>query len=168
MLSSAPAAAQTNHGGQLWGSLQVTAPLGDNWFASVDLQPRFTTANAATAPITIIPPVVSWRANESLVVSGGYLYAYIDGARLPRGLHEDRFFQQVGYRIGALGRFGLRGQTRVEQRRRSTGEDWNVRVAQSLILARPLTRKESGGPVGVVSVELYWNLTDADWGAQGI
>jgi hypothetical protein len=163
---SSPVAAQTNHGGQIWGSIQVTAPIAEDVFLSSEIQPRWSTKNAATAPITFIPPIVSWRANESLIVSGGYLYAFIDGARLPRDLHEHRFLQQVSYRIGALGRVGIRAQTRLEQRQRSTGTDWNLRVAQQLLLATPLTSKESGGPVGVISGELYWNLTSADWGAR--
>ena len=161
-----PAVAQTNHGGQIWGSIQVTAPIADDLFVSAEIQPRFSTANATTAPITVIPPVLSWRKSESLILSGGYLYAFIDGARLPRDLHESRFFQQASYRLGAIGRFGIRAQTRLEQRRRSTGDQWNVRVAQQLLVAKPLTKKESGGPVGVVSMELYWNLTEADWGAR--
>lgn len=164
--ATSPAVAQTNHGGQIWGSIQVVAPVRDDIFLSMDIQPRWTTRNAATAPITIIPPVISWRVNESLIVSGGYLYAHIDGARLPQSLHENRVFQQIGYRVGAFGRVGLRAQTRLEQRQRSTGSDWNIRVAQQLLLATPLTKKESGGPVAVVSTELYWNLTKADWGAR--
>lgn len=159
-----PVVAQTNHGGQIWGSIQVTAPVAEDVFLTSEIQPRWTTKNAATAPITFIPPIVSWRKSESLILSGGYLYAFIDGARLPRDLHESRFFQQASYRLGAVGRVGIRAQTRLEQRQRSTGNDWNVRVAQQLLLATPLTKKESGGPVGVVSAELYWNLTDADWG----
>jgi hypothetical protein len=161
-----PAAAETNHGGQIWGSVQVIAPISDDWFLTSEIQPRFTTRNAATAPITFIPPVISCRKNESLILSGGYLYALIDGARLPKDLHENRFFQQASYRLGAVSRIGLRAQTRLEQRNRSTGKDWNLRVAQQVLVATPLTRKESGGPVGVFSMELYWNLTDADWGAR--
>ena len=161
-----PAAAETNHGGQIWGSVQVIAPISNDWFLTSEIQPRFTTRNAATAPITFIPPVVSWRKNESLILSGGYLYALIDGARLPKDLHENRFFQQASYRVGAVSRVGVRAQTRLEQRNRSTGKDWNLRVAQQVLVATPLTRKESGGPVGVLSMELYWNLTDADWGAR--
>ena len=91
MGAAAPAAAQTNHGGQIWGSIRVIAPLTEDIFLSGDLQPRWSTPNAVTAPITIIPPVVSWRKNESLILSAGYLYAFIDGARLPRDLHENRF-----------------------------------------------------------------------------
>jgi hypothetical protein len=162
----APAAAETNHGGQIWGSIQVTAPITDDVFVSSEIQPRWSTKNAATAPITFIPPIVSWRKSESLIVSGGYLYAFIDGARLPHDLHEHRFLQQISYRVGATGRVGIRAQTRLEQRNRSTGKDWNVRVAQQILLATPLTKKESGGPVGVLSMELYWNLTEADWGAR--
>ena len=161
-----PLAAQTNHGGQIWGSIQVTAPLSESWFVTMDLQPRVSTPNAVTAPVSFIGPIVSHRPNESIVLSGGYLYAYIDGARLPRGIHEDRFLQQIGYRLGALGRFGVRALTRLEQRRRSNGQDWNLRVAQTLLVARPLTKKQSGGPVGVLSTELYWNLNGADWGAR--
>ncbi|SEJ23789.1 Protein of unknown function [Sphingomonas sp. OV641] len=166
MCLSTAAEADTNHGGQIWGSVQVTAPIADDVFLTAEMQPRFSTRNAATAPITIIPPIVSWRKSESLILSGGYLYAFIDGARLPHDLHESRFFQQASYRLGVIGRLGIRAQTRVEQRQRSTGKDWNLRVAQQILLATPLTRKESGGPVGVVSAELYWNLTDADWGAR--
>lgn len=161
-----PVAAETNHGGQIWGGIQVTAPLSDDVFITSEIQPRWSTKNAATAPITVIPPIISWRKSESLILSAGYLYAFIDGARLPQDLHENRFLQQASYRIGAIGRVGVRAQTRFEQRQRSTGKDWNLRVAQQLLLATPLTKKESGGPVGVVSVELYWNLTDADWGAR--
>lgn len=161
-----PTMAQTNHGGQIWGSVQVVAPVRDDVFLSMDIQPRFSTSNAATAPITIIPPVISWRKSESLIISGGYLYAHIDGGALPQSLNENRFFQQIAYRIGAIGRVGIRMQTRLEQRKRSTGDDWNVRVAHTLLLATPLTKKESGGPVGIVSTELYWNLTRADWGAR--
>lgn len=164
--AASPAMAQTNHGGQIWGSIAVTAPVTDDVFLTADIQPRWTTRNAATAPITIIPPVISWRKSESLILSGGYLYAHIDGARLPQSLNENRFFQQVGYRIGAIGRVGIRMQTRLEERKRSTGADWNVRVAHTLLIATPLTKKESGGPVGVVSTELYWNLNNADWGAR--
>lgn len=109
---------------------------------------------------------MSWRKSESLILSAGYLYAYIDGERLPRALHESRFFQQASYRITAIGRVGIRAQTRLEQRNRSLGEDWNLRVAQTLLVATPLTKKASGGPVGVISTELYWNLTKADWGAR--
>ncbi|MGJ3628414.1 globin domain-containing protein [Sphingomonas sp. MMS24-JH45] len=83
------------------------------WPVTMDLQPRVSSANAATAPVSFIGPVVSYRQNELPTDAGGYLYAYIDGERLPRGIHEDRFFQQVGYRIGALGRIGIRGQTRL-------------------------------------------------------
>lgn len=166
MCLSAPATADTNHGGQIWGSIQVTAPLTDDVFLTGEVQPRFSTRNAATAPITIIPPIISWRKSESLILSAGYLYAFIDGARLPRDLHENRFIQQASYRVGAIGRIGIRAQTRFEQRQRSTGKDWNLRVAQQILLATPLTKKESGGPVGVVSAELYWNLTEADWGAR--
>ena len=166
VFAAPPARAQTNHGGQIWGSIQVTAPITDDLFLTTDIQPRFSTKNATTAPVTIIPPVLSWRKNASLILSGGYLYAFIDGARLPQDLHEHRFFQQASYRVGAIGRVGIRAQTRLEQRQRSTGEQWNVRVAQQLLVATPLTNKESGGPVGVVSMELYWNLTDADWGAR--
>ncbi|KQT35117.1 hypothetical protein ASG29_03055 [Sphingomonas sp. Leaf412] len=165
MVAATPASGQTNHGRQVWGSIQLVAPLNDDWFVSVDILPRISSANAVTAPITIIPPVISYRANESLVVSAGYLYAWIDGERLPRGFNEDRFFQQFAYRLGALGKLGIRGQTRIEQRRRSLGQDWNLRVAQSLILARPLTSRDNG-PVGVVSTELYWNLNRTDWGAR--
>ncbi|THG37796.1 DUF2490 domain-containing protein [Sphingomonas olei] len=161
-----PVTAETNHGGQIWGGIQVTAPLSDDVFITSEIQPRWSTKNAATAPITVIPPIISWRKSESLILSAGYLYAFIDGARLPQDLHENRFLQQASYRIGAIGRVGVRAQTRFEQRQRSTGKDWNLRVAQQLLLATPLTKKESGGPVGVVSVELYWNLTDADWGAR--
>lgn len=164
----APAArAETDYniGKQLWGSVQVTAPLGDSFFASVDIQPRFTTRNAATAPITIIPPVISWRASEELILSGGYLYAYIDGARIS-GFHEHRFFEQAAYRLGAIGRLGIRAQTRLEQRQRSIGEDWNWRVAQTILFALPLTKKDGGGPVGIASAELYWNLNRTDWGAR--
>lgn len=165
----APAAARAdtaiNHGGQLWGSIQVTAPLADDWFVSTDIQPRFSTRNAATAPITIIPPVVSYRASEDVILSGGYLYAYIDGSRIS-GFHEHRFFEQVGYQLASVGRLGIRGQTRLEQRQRSLGEDWNWRVAQTILFAMPLTKKDSGGPVGVASTELYWNLNRSDWGAR--
>lgn len=163
---TAPAAAETNHGGQIWGSIQMVAPIADDWFISADIQPRWSTKNAATAPITIIPPIVSWQKSDSLILSAGYLYAFIDGARLPTDLHENRFIQQASYRVGAIGRVGIRAQTRLEQRQRSAGKDWNLRVAQQLLVATPLTNKESGGPVGVVSMELYWNLTDADWGAR--
>jgi hypothetical protein len=166
LLLACPAAAQINHGRQVWGSIQVTAPIADDWFLSSEIQPRFSTRNAATAPITFIPPVVSWRPNASLILSAGYLYAFIDGARLPRDLHENRFFQQASYRLGAIGRVGIRAQTRFEQRLRSTGQDWNARIAQQVLVATPLTAKESGGPVGVVSMELYLNLTKADWGAR--
>ncbi|WP_088331655.1 DUF2490 domain-containing protein [Sphingomonas mucosissima] len=166
MCLSSPAMAETNHGGQIWGSIRVIAPLTEDIFLSGDLQPRFSTDNAVTAPITIIPPVISWRKNESLILSAGYLYAFIDGARLPQDLHENRFLQQASYRLGAIGRVGIRAQTRFEQRQRSTGKDWNLRVAQQILLATPLTKKESGGPVGVISAELYWNLTDADGGAR--
>lgn len=161
----APAVAHAdtiNHGGQIWGSIQVTAPLGDNVFATMDIQPRVSTANAATAPITIIPPVISYRVNDNLIASGGYLYAYIDGARIV-GLHEDRFFQQFGYRIGDLGRVAVRMQTRLEERKRSTGQDWNVRVAQQILFALPLGK---AGTTAVASTELYWNLSKADWGAR--
>lgn len=161
-----PATADTNHGGQIWGSIQVTAPITDDIFLTGEIQPRFSTPNAATAPITFIPPIVSWRKSETMILSAGYLYAFIDGARLPNDLHENRFLQQASYRIAAIGRVGVRAQTRFEQRQRSTGKDWNLRVAQQILLATPLTKKESGGPVGVFSVELYWNLTDADWGAR--
>ncbi|WP_085808698.1 DUF2490 domain-containing protein [Sphingomonas sp. TZW2008] len=165
-LSSTPAVAQTNHGKQIWGSVQVVAPIADDWFVSGEIQPRFSSDNAATAPITIIPPVISWRKSESLILSAGYLYAFIDGARLPNDLNENRFFQQASYRVGAIGRVGIRAQTRFEQRLRSTGTQWNARVAQQLLVATPLTRKESGGPVGVMSVELYLNLNETDWGAR--
>lgn len=166
MCVTAPASADTNHGGQIWGSIQVTAPITDDIFLTGEVQPRFSTRNAATAPITIVPPILSWRKNESLILSAGYLYAFIDGARLPHDLHENRFLQQASYRLGAIGRVGIRAQTRFEQRQRSTGKDWNLRVAQQILLATPLTGKESGGPVGVISAELYWNLNDTDWGAR--
>lgn len=167
LLAPGVAAADTdiNHGGQLWGSFQVTAPLGDNWSASVDVQPRWSTDNAATAPITIIPPVISYRASENLIVSGGYLYAYIDGARIS-GFHESRFFQSFSYRLATLGKLGIRGQTRFEQRQRSLGKDWNARVAQTILFALPLTKNNSAGPVGIASAELYWNLNETDWGAR--
>lgn len=154
-----------NHGGQLWGSFQVTAPIGDKWSASVDVQPRWSTDNAATAPITIIPPVISYRASENLIISGGYLYAYIDGARIS-GLHENRFFQSFGYKLATVGPVGIRAQTRFEQRKRSIGDDWNARVAQTILFALPLTNKGGSGPVGIASAELYWNLNKADWGAR--
>lgn len=144
MCLSVPATADTNHGGQIWGSIQVTAPISDDVFVTGEVQPRFSTRNAATAPITIIPPIISWRKSESLILSAGYLYAFIDGARLPRDLHENRFIQQASYRLGAIGRVGIRAQTRFEQRQRSTGKDWNLRVAQQILLATPLTKKESG------------------------
>lgn len=166
MCLSTPTMAQTNHGAQIWGSIRVIAPLTEDIFLSGDLQPRWSTANAVTAPITIIPPIVSWRKNESLILSAGYLYAFIDGARLPQDLHEHRFIQQASYRLGVVGKIGIRAQTRLEQRQRSIGKDWNLRVAQQILLATPLTKKESGGPVGIISTELYWNLTEADWGAS--
>ena len=67
--------------------------------------------------------------------------------------------------MGVIGKVGIRAQTRLEQRQRSIGKDWNLRVAQQILLATPLTKKESGGPVGIISTELYWNLTEAEWGA---
>jgi Protein of unknown function (DUF2490) len=165
LLPAAAHADEINHGGQIWGSIQVTAPLGDNVFATMDIQPRLSTPNAATAPITIIPPVISYRVNDDLTASGGYLYAYIDGARI-FGLHEDRFFQQLGYRIGNIGRVGVRMQTRLEERKRSTGQEWNVRVAQQILLALPLGKEPGAGATAVASTELYWNLSKADWGAR--
>jgi hypothetical protein len=160
------ASAQTNHGAQIWGSIQSSVAVGDDWFLSFDLQPRVSSANAATAPITIIPPVISHRLNETTIVSAGYLYAFIDGQRLPHDLHENRTFQQLSYRVASIGNLGVRAQTRLEQRIRSTGKDWNVRVAQQLLFALPLSKKEAGGLVGIASTELYWNLNSTDWGAR--
>lgn len=162
----APAEARTNVGRQVWTAVEVTAPIADDVFLTAQIQPRFTSDNAATAPITFIPPVVSWRKSDSLVLSTGYLYAYIDGKQLARGFAEHRFFQQASYRITTIGRVGIRAQTRIEERQRTLGDDWNLRVAQTLLVATPLTKKESGGPVGVISTELYWNMTEADWGAR--
>jgi hypothetical protein len=154
-----------NVGKQLWGSIQATAPLGDDWSASVDFQPRFTSDNAATAPVTIIPPVISYRVDDNLIVSGGYLYAYIDGDQVPSGFAENRFFQAASYRLGTIGKVGFRASTRVEQRQRTIGKDWNVRVAQQLLAALPLSEKP-GGVTMVASVELYLNLNETDWGAR--
>lgn len=167
LLCPAAAGADTdiNHAGQIWGSVQFTAPLADNWFASIDIQPRWSTKNGATAPITFIPPVISHRLNDRVTVSGGYLYAYIDGSRIS-GFHEDRIFQSAAIQLGAIGNLGIRSQTRLEQRKRSIGKDWNWRVAQTILFALPLTKSESGGPVGIASTELYLNLNDADWGAR--
>lgn len=165
-LPAAPAAAdEINHGRQLWGSIQASAPLGDDWSATLDIQPRLSSDNAATAPMTIIPPVISYRVSDDVIVSGGYLYAWIDGEQLPRGFTEHRFFQSASYRLGTIGKLGVRAQTRVEQRQRTIGKDWNLRLAQQLLFALPLSEKP-GGVTAVASTELYWNLSEADWGAR--
>lgn len=158
-VAATPAFAQDDAQG--WASLQASGPVAGDFAIYGEAQFRFGDDFSRLSQ-SVLRAGIGWQVRDGLTVYGGY--ARQTSYRAGADTREDRLWQQASYPLGDIGRLGLTGRTRTEQRHVRGADDWGWRLRQQVKGALPIRRGSEVKLVG--ALELMLNLNDTDWGAE--
>lgn len=167
VLFAGPVRARTIEDSQLWLSTTALVDVSKDVFFLTQVQVRYLDDMSRNAQNIILPPILGYRITPDLSISAGYGYTDLPQVEGPNE-HENRLFQEVGYRIGKAGPGVLDTYVRFEQRFRSDGRDTAYRIRSRLRYKLPLQRvRVADQPVTVVgSIEPMAYLNTTDWGPR--
>lgn len=147
--------------GQVWSTVQATAPLSAKTFLTLEGQTRLTDDVSQLGQL-VVRPSVSWRLDDTKTAALGYAYVRIT----PLGrsqVHEHRTWQQVSFRIAGDGKGPtFVGRTRLEQRWVEDNDSAGWRLRQQVRLTAPIKDRLRG----VAWTEVFIGLNETDWGQQ--
>lgn len=158
-LAAAPAAARED--AQIWTGFTASGPVAGELALHLEGQLRFGD-DVSRLNQSVLRGGIGWQVRDGVTLYAGYVRqtTHQDGP----DTREDRLWQQASYPFGEIGRIGLTGRTRLEQRHVQGASDWAWRLRQQVKGSMPLRRESDVKLVG--SVELLLHLNDADWGAR--
>lgn len=132
------------------------------WHYWIDAQARYPDAGSGANQL-LIRPGIGYSISPTMSVWGGYARFRTHGAS-GNTVTEDRYWQQLSWRLGKLGDASVSTRFRLEQRDLSTGSDTGVVLRAQLKLVRKLA---AGGDTDfIASIEPFFDLQDTDWGAD--
>ena len=127
-----------------------------------EVQPRFTD-DASRLGQLLIRPAVGVQLTPKTSVLVGYVYVRTEPLG-GRATDEHRYWQQVAWPVGTLGRLALTGRSRLEQRTIDGAGDLGWRFRQQLRATHPLGA--NGRVAAVVWTEPFYNLNGTGWGQR--
>ena len=127
-----------------------------------EVQPRFTD-DASRLGQLLIRPAVGVQLTPKASVLVGYVYVRTEPLG-GRATDEHRYWQQVAWPVGTLGRLALTARSRLEQRTIKGAGDLGWRFRQQLRAAYPLS--PNGRVAAVVWTEPFYNLNGTGWGQR--
>ena len=132
------------------------------WRYSVDAQFRWVDDSARFRQY-LLRPAIGYTLTSGVQVWLGYGRFETDRRNRPVS-HENRYWQQVNWRVGKWRGGVLAARVRLEQRNLSTGDDLAVVSRWMLRYTRPL----EGPPdrYWTASLEPFVDFRDTDWGAE--
>lgn len=132
------------------------------WHYWVDAQARYPDIGSGTNQL-LIRPAIGYSISPALSVWAGYARFRTHGAS-GNTLTEDRYWQQLSWRVGAWRGGAVSTRFRLEQRDLSSGSDTGVVLRAQLKYVRKLA---AGGDTDLIaSIEPFFDLADTDWGAD--
>ena len=132
------------------------------WHYWVDAQARYPDAGSGINQL-LIRPGIGYSISPTMTVWAGYARFRTHGAS-GNTVTEDRYWQQLSWRLGNVGDAAWSTRFRLEQRDLSTGSDTGVVLRAQLKYVRKLS---AGGDTDfIASVEPFVDLKDTDWGAD--
>lgn len=166
LAAGAPVGA-TEHEAGIWAIVSSAGhlPLSDDdsrWRYTVDSQYRWVD-DAAGFRQYLLRPALGYALANGVQLWFGYGRFNTEPANGPSNF-ENRYWQQVNWRVGALGEGTLTARVRTEQRLLSTGDDIAVVARLMLRYSRPLPGAE--GRYFALGLEPFIDFRDTDWGAR--
>ena len=147
---------------QAWNAVALAGPVEQDsrlqiWF---DGHARFRD-DGSELGVSIIRPALGWRFSDRWTFWTGYarVTSHLSGP----DIEEDRLWQQATFPIARVFGGNLSGRTRLEQRRRNTGDQTGHRLRQFVRWARPVSETKLSV---IVWAELFVGLNDTDWGQR--
>lgn len=167
LLPSVSPAVESDSGAWLIFSATDRFPSNDSqspsrWHYWVDAQARYPDAGSGVTQL-LIRPGIGYSINPAMSVWAGYARFRTHGAS-GNTVTEDRYWQQLSWRLQSWGDASLSTRFRLEQRDLSTGSDTGVVLRAQLKYVRKLV--PGGDTDFVASIEPFFDLTDTDWGAD--
>jgi predicted porin len=161
LLLFAPAAAAEN---QIWTSLNLKKKPSTESRYEFELNTEMRYQPDGYLDTIEIRPGVSYKLDNGMKLSGGYLYGI--GRRAGPDRHEHRLWEQVSYDIAKPGDGKIEGRSKIEQRWREGADGTGWRLRQQISYERPI----SGTKLKLnLSDEATIGLNDTNWGhAEGL
>lgn len=158
---AAPAALGEN---QIWTALDLKKKSAADPRIEFELNTEMRYQPDGDLDATEIRPGISYKLDNGLKLSGGYLYSNTRRAGPDR--REHRLWQQVAYDLGDLGKGKLSGRSKLEERWREGRGETGWRLRQQFAYEIPLG---AGGLKLGLSDEATIGLNTTDWGhAEGL
>lgn len=135
---------------------------GTPWRYAADAQFRWVDDRAGFRQYLIRPSIGYTLSNGAQLWIG---FARFETGRSSRpSSHENRYWQQVNWRIGEWRGGALVALVRIEERDVSTGDDLGVVSRFMVRYTRPLNNQAN--QYWTVSLEPFVDFRDTDWGAE--
>lgn len=152
---SAPAMAEN----QIWSTLNLkTKPSEESRF-EFELNNEFRFQPDGYLDTVEIRPGVSYKLDNGMKVSGGYLYGL--NRRPGPDRHEHRLWEQLSYSMFKIGEGKIDGRTKFEQRWREGSDGTGWRVRQQFAYEHPIP----GTDLKLnISDEATIGLNETSWG----
>ena len=132
------------------------------WHYWFDTQARYPDTGSGINQL-LIRPGIGYSISPTLSVWAGYARFRTHGAS-GSTVTEDRYWQQLAWRLRSRGDASLSTRFRLEQRDLSSGSDTGVVLRAQLRYVRKLS---AGGDTDfIASIEPFVDLKDTDWGAE--
>lgn len=147
---------------QLWTALSINGPIQEDsrvlaWF---DGHLRYS-EDIGRLGVSIVRPGIGYKLTDSISAWAGY--AWIVGqASGQENTTDNRFWQQLTYKLGVSELGNLSGRTRFESRFFRSGGNTGFRLRQSFKLATPITDKIYSS----LWNETFFALNSTDFGAR--
>jgi hypothetical protein len=154
-LTAPPAFAES----EIWTTYEIEKSATERFpfILSLNAEVRFEPDGFAS--LYVLRPGIGYDVNDRLEISAGYRYGHT--VRDGDDQIEHRLWQQAEYSLFEVGKVGIEGRTRLEQRQREGANGTGLRIRQRISLERPL---EGTGLTLVVSDEAFIGFQDTPWG----
>src|SRR3990167_4248143 len=157
----APSALAEN---QIWTSFNVAKKSADGSRYEFDLNTELRFQPDGDLDTIEIRPGVTYKLDNGLKLSGGYLYASTRRAGTDR--REHRLWQQVAYDLAEVGGGKFSGKSKIEERWRESAEGTGWRLRQTFAYDHPIPGTDLKFSI---SDEATIGLNETDWGhAEGL
>lgn len=132
------------------------------WQYSFDAQARYVDIGSGTNQ-WLMRPALGYRFANGVNVWAGYARLESRNAS-GRGTSENRFWQQVNWRVGEFAEGRMTMRVRIEERSVDTGDDVRLVARFMTKYVRPF--KSDPNMSLVLSLEPFVDLNDTDWGGD--
>lgn len=159
LLTGGPAAAKTEHDGQLWFPLYLTTHLGERGLGYFEVNPRIGN-NVSEIDQLLLRPAVGYQVTPHLSLWQGY--AWVNDYQ-PSYQDEHRSFQQAVYTTPVF-QTSLTSRTRLEERWIRGDPGTGLRAREMIRLSVPLAGSKAWSLV--LYDEVFVNLNSVRGGPQ--